>query len=361
MSRGITGLVYGSVRGAARLVAGGLDAILEQLVPLFPPGASSPEREAILAALNGVLGDTLAEKGNPLAIQPSLRIAGRPLVLERAALATAFPGAGGRLALFVHGLCMNDLEWSRGGNDHSAALARDLGYRSIHLHYSTGLHVSTNGRAFAALLEALVEAWPEPVGELVLVGHSMGGLVSRSACHYGQAAGRRWLKPLRAIVTLGTPHHGAPLERIGNWAGLVLGATPYAVHFGRLARIRSAGITDLRYGSLLDEEWKGRDRFARGKDVRHAVPLPEGVPLFAVAATTAKEEGGAASRLIGDGLVPLESALGRHRKPERDLGIPPERQAVVRGTTHLDLLSSPEVYARLRGWLAEGRGEGTPV
>ena len=354
-SRGITGLVYRSVRSASRLVGGSLDAILASLVPMLGPRESSREREAVLAALNGVLGDHLAKTGNPLAIPACLRHSGRPLVLERSALELSFPGAGGRLAVFVHGLCMNDLGWNREGHDHAAALARDLGIQPIHLYYNSGLHTSVNGRAFAGLLETLVESWPRPVEELILVGHSMGGLVSGSACHYGKAAGHLWPQALRALVTLGTPHHGAPLERIGNWVGLALQATPYASHFARLGRIRSAGITDLRYGNLLDEDWEGRDRFARGGDPRHFVPLPEGVPLFAIAgmvAMAAKEEGGAADRLVGDGLVPLESALGHHRNPDRDLCLPPSRQWVAYGTSHLDLLRSPEVYERLRGWLA---------
>ena len=354
-SRSITGLVYRSVRSASRLVGGSLDAILASLVPMLGPRESSREREAVLAALNGVLGDHLAKTGNPLAIPACLRHSGRPLVLKRSALELLFPGAGGRLAVFVHGLCMNDLGWNREGQNHAAALARDLGTQPIHLRYNSGLHVSVNGRAFAGLLETLVESWPRPVEELVLVGHSMGGLVSRSACHYGKAAGNLWPQALRALVTLGTPHHGAPLERIGNWIGLAMQATPYASHFARLGRIRSAGITDLRYGNLLDEDWDGRDRFARGDDTRHVVPMVEGVPLFAIAgmvATAAKEEGGAIDRLLGDGLVPLESALGHHRNPDRDLGLPPSSQWVAYGTSHLDLLRSPEVTERLRGWLA---------
>jgi pimeloyl-ACP methyl ester carboxylesterase len=326
---------------------------------MLGPRESSPEREAVLAALNGVLGDHLAETGNPMAIPIRLTHAGQPLVLERSALNVLFPGEGGKLTVFVHGLCMNDLVWNRGGRDFAAALTRDLGTQPIHLRYNSGLHTSVNGRAFAGLLETLVERWPRPVEELVLVGHSMGGLVSRSACHYGNAAGHLWPQALRALVTLGTPHHGAPLERIGNWIGLAMQATPYASHFARLGRIRSAGITDLRYGNLLDEDWDGRDRFARGGDIRHVVPMAEGVPLFAIAAmlaTAAKEEGGAADRLLGDGLVPLESALGHHRNPDRDLGLPSSCQWVAYGTSHLDLLRSPEVTERLRGWLAAPGG-----
>lgn len=113
------------------------------------------------------------------------------------------------------------------GARYGAHLARDLGCTPIYLHYNTGLHISTNGRAFAAMIEALLRHWPVPAEQLVIVGHSMGGLVTRSACHYGALAGHAWLRRLHTIVFLGTPHHGAPLERVGNWVNVMLGANPY--------------------------------------------------------------------------------------------------------------------------------------
>src|SRR6478672_5582790 len=172
--RGIAGFVYGRVRGGARLAGGGVDALLAPLARRFAGRESSPGREAWLAALNGVVGDRLAADGNPLAIPLALRRDGVALPLERAALAAAFPEAEGRLLVLAHGLCRNDLQWRRNGHDHGAALARDLGFTPVYLHYNSGLHISTNGRSFAAQLEALVEAWPRPVAELVIVGHSMG-------------------------------------------------------------------------------------------------------------------------------------------------------------------------------------------
>ena len=123
--------------------------------------------------------------------------------------------------------------------------------------------------------------------QLVLIGHSMGGLVARSACHYGAEAGHGWLAQLRRIVFLGTPHHGAPLERAGHWVDVLLGSTPYSRPFARLGQLRSSGITDLRYGHVLDTDWQGRDRFRRSPDRRTPVPLPAGVACFTVAATLA--------------------------------------------------------------------------
>ena len=232
-SSAIATLVYEGVRGVTRLTGGTNDAILAQLAPVLDQ-SSSPEREAVLAALNGVMGDYLDATGNPLAISMRLRRKGQPLTLEREALAAAFPAPRDKLLLLVHGLCMNDLQWRRKGTDFGTALARDLGYTLIHLHYNTGLHTSTNGRAFAALIEALLRQWPEPLKEFAILAHSMGGLVSRSAYHYGVMTGHVWPQHLRKLVFLGTPHHGALLERGGNWVNACLGLSPYTAPFARL-------------------------------------------------------------------------------------------------------------------------------
>ena len=351
--QGITGLVYKSIRGVARVAGSGIDAGLAQLGPMLREMGSSPTREALVAALNGVLGDYLAETGNPLAIAMQLRRHGRALELTPQALAAAIPSPRAKLVVLVHGLCMNDLQWERAGHDHGAALARDLQCTAVYLHHNSGLHVSTNGQAFAARLEALVAAWPVPLEELVIVGHSMGGLLARSAHYHGTAAQHRWPRLLRKLVFLGTPHHGAPLERGGNWIDLLLEQTPYTAPFARLGKIRSAGITDLRHGSVLDEDWQGRDRFARSADPRRPVPLPDGVRCYAIAATTGKSAGDLGDRLLGDGLVPLASALGRHDEAGFALAFAQANQSIAYDTGHLGLLNQPAVYERLRSWLAD--------
>jgi pimeloyl-ACP methyl ester carboxylesterase len=190
------------------------------------------------------------------------------------------------------------------------------------------------------------------VEELVMIGHSMGGLVSRSACHYGVESGHNWPPLLRKLVFLGTPHHGAPLERGGHWVDVILGTSAYTAPFARLGKIRSAGVTDLRHGSLLDEDWEGRDRFADSRDLRQPVPLPDRVKCYAIAATTGKRAGDLSDRLLGDGLVPVSSALGRHADPRLTLSFPESRQWIGYGMNHLDLLNHPEVYAAVRRWLA---------
>ncbi len=360
-TRGIAGLVYKSVRGVTRLVGAGVDGLLGVLTPALAEAEATtlptPERDAIVAALNGVLGDHLARTANPLAVEMAFRHGGRALPATRAGLAAALPEAGDKLLVLVHGLCMNDLQWRREGThgvrDHGEALAAALGFTPVYLHYNTGLHVSTNGRQLAHRLEQLLHAWPRPIARFAVVAHSMGGLVTRSALHYGRAAGLHWPDRLDDAVFLGTPHHGAPLERAGHGFELVLGATPYAAPFARLARLRSAGITDLRHGNLLDEDWAGTGRFEGSTDRRAVVPLPAGPRFHAVAATTGPGTGGAKD-LLGDALVPVASALGKHRLVRRTLKFAPDRQRVFAHTNHMQLLSSPEVGEQLARWLAHG-------
>jgi len=356
---GITGLVYRSIRGVTRLVGGSLDALLGQVVNLVGPGDRpvSPEREAVLSALNGVLGDHLQATANPLAISLHLRHDGQPLVLERSALGQALPQASRRLLVLVHGLCMNSRQWRRNGHDHGAALAAEGGFTPLYLHYNTGLHISANGLQLADRLNEVLAAWPVPLEEIVLIGHSMGGLVARSAVHQAQARGDSWVARLTKMAFLGSPHHGAPLERGGHWVDVILGASPYTAAFARLGKLRSAGITDLRHGSLLESDWAGSAPApARAGDKRTPVPLPDGVACCAIAGAIGAEAGSLGEKLLGDGLVPVASALGRHRVKSRDLRFAPERTWVGQGLNHLDLLSSAEVLEQLRAWLLPSAG-----
>ncbi|HEX4419788.1 MAG TPA: hypothetical protein VH165_17865 [Kofleriaceae bacterium] len=427
-ARVVTGLVYGAVRGVTRAVGATLDAALATLGPVLGEGAAGPHRTAVQAALNGVLGDYLAETANPLALAmtlqhgrqaiPSVPTAQLPASSEASAAATtvsesaapatsvsrtAAPApASSRLIILVHGLAMHPGQWLRNGHDHGAALAAELGATALYAGYNTGRHISTNGAELAALLERTVAAWPVPVDSIILLGHSMGGLVARSACAAARTVGHTWLSRLRALISLGSPHHGAALERGGNWTETLLGISAYSAPFRRLARIRSAGVTDLRHGNVLDADWHGHDRFALGGDRRTPLPLPTGVACFAIAATTAPAApttaatsampaasatsttpatsatsatpatsaisaatrlpgdgvvsvanalGQHTARLPGDGLVSVASALGQHALPAHTLRFPDDHRWIAFGTNHLDLLDAPAVYAQLRTWL----------
>jgi pimeloyl-ACP methyl ester carboxylesterase len=363
-TRGITGLVYRSIHATTGLVGKALDRalagvqlMLQVSLRELPQQDALSLRDAAVAALNGVVGDHLERTGNPLAFPMELRIHAPPGVCA--------PAGTSRVLLLIHGLCMNDRQWTRRGHDHGQALARALGCTPVYLRYNTGRHVSANGRELAAALEDLLEGWPVPLESIAIIGHSMGGLVARSAMHQAAQAGMDWPDKVRQLVFLGTPHHGAPLERGGNWLHRSLGISPYVAPFTRLSGLRSAGITDLRHGNLLEQDWAA-SRFEQ-RDTRAVVPLPHGVACYAVAATLGKSARGKDSRSapgaaagadsfgdawLGDGLVPLASALGRHARPTRDLHIPAAHVWIARGMNHLDLLGSKSVYQRLRRWLA---------
>jgi hypothetical protein len=350
-TRGITGFVYRAVRGTTRLVGHAGDALLGALPSrgLAPNAARHPPREALLAALNGVWGDHLADSGNPLAIAMTLRPGHRRFIATAASPDAA--SVSGHVLVLAHGLCMNDLQWRRHGHDHGAALAQALGCTPLYLHYNSGRHISSNGRDFADLLERTLAHWPVPVRELSIVGHSMGGLVARSACHHAQQQQLAWLAHLKTLAFLGTPHHGAPLERGGHLVDTVFGLSPYVAPFRRLGGSRSAGITDLRYGNLQDADWQARATSPQRRDDRRPTPLPPGVGVGVVAATLARDAGSRRGRLLGDGLVPLASALGEHADPALALALPASQQLVVPEASHWDLLDRPEVAAQLVRWL----------
>ncbi|MCP4344536.1 MAG: hypothetical protein GY795_03295 [Desulfobacterales bacterium] len=349
-TKGIAGMVYKNIRTITEIVGEGLDIPLNRLSSMIEESEFSPGREAVLSALNGVLGDYLVARDNPLAISMRFRREGQPLSEEE--LSELIRQSSGRLAIMVHGSSMNDLQWNREGHDHGAALSRDLGITPIYLHYNTGLHTSENGRTFTDLLEALPAPSSQPI-ELFIIAHSMGGLVSRSACHYGKRSGHTWLKHLKKLVFIGTPHHGAPLEKGGNWIENLLEINPYSAPFVRLGKIRSSGVTDLRFGNLIEEDWEGRDRFSFSRDKRTPVPLPAGVKSYAIAATTGKEKTALGDNLIGDGLVTVESALGNHKNQELDLQFPENHRWIGRNMNHWDLLNHPEVYNKILNFLSE--------
>ncbi len=340
-TRGITGLVYRSIRTVTEWVGSGVDLAIGQLQPLLDrvsTQAEGPARDTLVAALNGVLGDHLAATANPLALPMTFRRNGSELARCD----------GGRVLLMVHGLCLNDAQWLRQGHDHGAALARDLGYRTTYLRYNSGLHVSTNGQELAQQLERWVSNASAPVTELALVGYSLGGLVGRSACHYAALAGHRWPRVLKHLISIGTPHHGAPMERGGNWVDMILSSSRYSAPLAALGRMRSAGITDLRHGSLVDEDWLDVDRFAANATLPRTLALPNGVACAALAASTGRRPDSLSDRLLGDGLVPVASGLGRHADATRALAFEPERQWVGYGMNHLELLNRPEAYAALK-------------
>jgi pimeloyl-ACP methyl ester carboxylesterase len=292
-----------------------------------------------LAVLNGLRGDALEADGSDLAETMAFRVRGR-------AVAPAELDVGPRVVVFLHGLFETEYAWGR--DSYGARLADELGVTPLWVRYNTGRRISENGRSLAALLDALVAV--AAVEEITLVGHSMGGLVARSACSIGGS----WTSLVRHTVSLGTPHMGAPLASAVAYASAALDVVPETRPLARLLRRRSGGIRDLRSGSLVDEDWRGRDPDALRAAACREVPLLEGATHHFVAATVTRSASHPVGRLIGDWLVLAPSASGRSRT--RVIGFRDEDGLMLGGAHHLALLNHPEVYARLRDWLAPGGG-----
>jgi pimeloyl-ACP methyl ester carboxylesterase len=288
----------------------------------------------VVSAVNGLIGDKLAERHPRLAIDLAVRRHGRDVRPEPAALAEAFPEATGDLVVFLHGLSESETAWdlraSETGGSYGARLAADTSWTPVFLRANTGLPVAENGVALAGLLAQLVEAWPTEVRRIALVGHSMGGLIMRAACAVDVRSGTPWHRLVTDVVTLGTPHLGAPLERGVHLGAALLGRLPEAAPFGRILEYRSVGILDLRAGLAHDVQNLPHARYRL------------------VAATLAESRRHPVSAVLGDVLVRYPSAVGR---PRRGSAMFPDADVLhVRGD-HFALLNHPEVYDALRRWL----------
>jgi pimeloyl-ACP methyl ester carboxylesterase len=308
-----------------------------------------------LGALNGIAGDRLARDHPDLALELTVRRRGRTVPLRPDGLADAYPEATPRLAVFIHGLCGTEDTWrlgSRGANPsptYGARLRDELGITPVYVRYNTGLRVSDNGRELAATLERVAADWPVDVEEIALVGHSMGGLVARSAAHYGEQGGHTWTNQLRHVFCLGTPHLGAPLERSANVAGWALGRLPESRPFADLFfNRRSVGIKDMRFGNCVDEDWCDCDPDEFLRDRCQEVPfLPNATYYFVGATLTRKPDG--LGRWFGDLLVQYPSASGNGRR--RRIPFEVENGHHVGGAHHIGLLNHPDVYAQMRKWI----------
>jgi pimeloyl-ACP methyl ester carboxylesterase len=316
--------------------------------PLALPSATRPGA-ALIGAVAGLTGDTLEAEGSPLAQPMAVRVGGEPLALDRDALAAAFPKATPRIVVFLHGLMETEFSWGT-GETYGTRLQRELGYTPVTVRYNSGLRISRNGRCLSELMDELVAAWPVEVERIALVGHSMGGLVARSACHGGVEDGAGWARLVRQSVSLGTPHMGAPLEQAVHYLSAGLARLPETRPVANFLRRRSGGIRDLRQGSLVDADWRGKDPDGLRAAACAEVPLLEGATHCFVSATVTRSDRHPVGRLIGDTLVLKPSATGRSRT--RRIPFEEEFGMHLGGANHFALLNHPAVYEKLRAWLA---------
>jgi pimeloyl-ACP methyl ester carboxylesterase len=346
--------VYAGVGAATRLAGVAADAGLARRAVRDGRRLSASSGGAlVVGALNGLIGDALEEEGSDLQEPISVRVGGRRVALAPDALARAHPDPGGRVVVFLHGLMETEFSWrlgaGPGGETYATRLSRDLGCNPVDIRYNSGRHISANGLALSDLLEELVAAWPARVESLALVGHSMGGLVARSACHQAAERGDSWVRLVRHVISLGTPHMGAPVAQGVHWLSAALHILPETRPFARFLRRRSAGIRDLRQGSLVDADWHDCDPDALRAVACQEIPLLEGATHCFVTATITRAGRDPVARLLGDCLVLQPSASGRSRT--RRIPFEEEYGVHVGRTHHLALLNHPGVYERMRAWL----------
>lgn len=330
--RGIAAGVYAGIGVGFRAAAGGLGILADRGVG--PALDETPAGRFVTSAVAGWIGDRLARERPRLAVPLAVRRHGRDVVLQSDVLSAAFPAATSRVAVLLHGLSENESAFERHrdvvGTTYADTLA-ELGWTAVLLRANTGLGLRENGEALSALLGDLVAAWPTEVDELTLVGHSMGGLVLRAACAVGAGEEAAWSDRVTHVVTLGTPHLGAPLAGGVGVGARALARWPETAAFGRVLDQRSVGVLDLVRG--LGAE----------------VPALPHARYHLVSATLTRSPRHPVGRLLGDLFVRQESAYAVSASqpalfPEADLLHLP-------GAGHFDLLNHRDVHEALRTWL----------
>jgi hypothetical protein len=349
-------------RGPAEGERGSTQPSAERLLRLLT--AVPGRRDEALAVVNGFLGDRLADQGSTLAIPMTVHSGTEALPIDRDSLAHAFPRATDRIALLVHGLMSTDSVWGFPGDPattYGSLLARDHGVTPVSLRYNTGRHISTNGREFARLLHQLVAAWPVPVRDISLIGHSMGGLVIRSACYYASATRpwhgfarfrRSWTSKTRRVVLIGVPNTGAPLEAFVSLASAALWSLP--IPATRLVGLgldaRSAGIKDLRFGATTDEDWLEPNLDAGRRPVARRLAVLRRASYLIIAGAVTADPGHPLARVFGDALVTASSASGILSETTGEALFPGSTVRLLPKVTHMALAHRPEVYDEIDRW-----------
>jgi hypothetical protein len=185
--------------------------------------------------------------------------------------------------------------------------------------------------ALSALLQELADAWPVGVTRIALVGHSMGGLILRAAGAVVTGVERPWTELVSDVVTLGTPHLGAPIARGVGHGSRGLSRLPETSAFGRILDWRSVGVHDLVAGLAED------------------VPALPHARYRLVAATLTSSPRHPVGHVVGDMLVRVPSAYGRDRYGAELF--PGATVLHVGRTDHFGLLNHPDVHGALRDWL----------
>lgn len=328
----------------------------------FLSGKAKKASDKGLSILNGIVGDYLDEKGIAIAVQMAFYFNHHAVELNQQSLKSVYPKATKKLCVMVHGLGCTESVWELSDNPHTTyatKLADELGYTPVYVRYNTGLHISHNGQMLAQLMAELVLVYPVDVEEIIFITHSMGGLVTRSACYYdsqdsfGDKDGGSWSQKVRQLHFIGSPHLGADLEKFGNVVTNVLNSTPlpYTRFVAEIINMRSAGIKDLRYGYVRDEDWEGQDPDGLLRNNKDTVPLLEGAEHYVISGTVHEDSDSIFSQFFGDALVRKYSATGQSKQQRHHLPFLPENHKEFTKIMHIQLAHNERVYEQLREWV----------
>lgn len=339
------------------------DKLSDKFPDKFPDKFSNKVKvgtDKSMSILNGLIGDYLADKELAIAVQMAFYHQHHALALDTQSLQQAFSGADGKgltnkLCIMVHGLGCTERVWgmkSDSEQTYGSLLADDLGYTPLYVRYNTGLHISHNGQMLAELMTELLENYPIEVKEVIFITHSMGGLVTRSACFYGSQFEKPWTNKVRQLYFLGSPHLGADLEKFSSVVTKTLKTLPlpYTQLLGALFDMRSSGIKDLRFGYVRDEDWQGQDEQSLVNN-KQTVPLLEGADHFVITGTVHKDSEHVLSQFFGDALVRKYSATGQSDNDKHHLPFLPENQAEFTQLMHVRLAQSRRVYKQILHWV----------
>ena len=312
-----------------------------------------------MSVVNGLVGDYLRDRHNGLAIDMAFYYQNRPLPLTRENLFHVHPRLTPKLCILVHGLGCHESIWTfrdplhcERETSYGALLQMDRGYTPFYLRYNTGLSVADNGKRLATLLDDLLCCYPLPIQDIVLIGHSMGGLILRSACHYGMQHHSLWVQHVTRVFYLGTPHDGADLERLANGATIVLQALPNPITkiIRNVLNLRSQGVKDLRFGTLLEPDviHDARDELVQHQ--RRAIPWLADAQHYLISGTLTDDPRHPATQLFGDGLVGVPRAAEPGAPADARAHIPTEHVRLFPQTHHFRLACDWAVYQQINAW-----------
>ncbi len=308
-----------------------------------------------VSVLNGVVGDKLQHTA--LGIAMNFYDQNKPIVLEKNNLLERFAGLNttptSKICILIHGLTDNETTWSfRDKSDYGSMLKNDLAFTPFYVRYNTGLHISDNGQALAQIIERLYQSYPIDIEEICIIAHSMGGLITHSACHYAQELGLTWATRLKYIFLLAAPHLGSFLEKFTNITTNILEKVPnwHTRLVGKVLNLRSAGIKDLRFGYLTESDWKDQDADRLLCNNKTPPPMLSGVSYYVISGRMTQKEKHWISQLFGDFLVRNSSATARSNNIG-EFNFPSENHFEFAKTYHHQLSARMDVYEKIVGWI----------